>query len=161
MQTAFFFDIKPGDQIYTPSRIYALKHARNPDPGSKFDLLTRPIRELPDEQLIGVLESEHYDMFLGYEYPGIYGHFAFTEQEDGLHVFSVFTNEEYRQKQLILWGLTTSYLEGARKIKKARRTRLSGGGDENIKILLKLLSRKEKKFGIKVDLDTCWVELYR
>lgn len=161
MQTAFLFDIQPGNQIYTISRRYALDWARNPDPGSDFGRLTQEIRRLGNDELIGALRSQRYDMFLGYAYPNIYGHFALQEHDDGLHVFSVFTNKEHRQKSLILWELTTSYLKGAREMKKASRTRLSGGGDEKIEKLLKLLSRKEEKFGIKLDTETCWVELYR
>ena len=161
MQTAFFSSIQPQERVYPVSNEYVLHWARNPEPGSEFYRLTAGLMQLPDGQLIEEMRAQRYDMFLAYEPTGILGHFALQEHEDGLHVFSVATDPTRRKiSPFLVLDLAEAYLDAARTYRGAKRTKISNGNKRMVK-LLGLLSRKEEELGISVDMETCWVNLYR
>jgi len=162
MDTAFFCELPEADSRYPLSLKYVLAWIYNPDPGSKFDVSTKGVREKlagDQDRLLVTLKDAGYDMFLGYESGVVYGHYGFQlhgGERDEMHVFSMSTAGEYRNKAQLLWGLTKSFIHEGRR--KAGRIRLSEGNNEYSKSLLRALAIWQDKFGIRVDTDGCWIE---
>ena len=163
MKTAFFLDLKGTDPIYSPGKDYVIDWARyRQDKGSEFYLKNNDlITQLDDNQLIETLKVAGYNMFLSYDDPTILGHITTQMHEDDLHVFSVATDSGYSKLHPYhVLDLTVAYLSAARDKKDVRRTRISQG-HKKMNILLRLLEKKADGLKIKVDTDTCWIELLR
>ncbi|MEK6952853.1 MAG: hypothetical protein AABX29_07600 [Nanoarchaeota archaeon] len=156
MQTGTFFSIDEKYGIYATIRDYVLNWTRNPDIGSEFGERTKELRKLPDSELLMILKGMNYDMFLGYD-DRVIGHLAFQRHDDGLHVFSVSTANEYRSNPRMVMYLVGCFLEYL-KNSNERRFRLSAGNNRSMRTLLRILSRCEDRLGIKVG-ENYWVEV--
>lgn len=156
LETKAFFEMSKEDSMYAKIKELALDRVRSPDPGSIFDRQTREIRGLPDSELLGIFKANGYDALVGYNQE-VCGYIAFQRHGDDLHIFAINVEEKYRGSPVIM-QLTKDFLDYARR-KNAKRIRLSGGGSEKSKKLVHILAREEEKLHIKVDEESCWIDL--
>ena len=158
MDTKLLFDFTETDPLYEIVMKTAVDHIRNPDKGSEFEDKTKQIRGLPDSQLLGIIKENEYDVLIGYESDGIRGYFAYQKQENDLHVFRVYTAENYRRQPRIVLQLAEEFLSFARR-QEIDRVRIGAGNHKTVNTLIRILSRREEQLGIKVDTKENWIKL--
>ena len=158
METTTFFDIPKEDTLYEKVKGFVLDKIRNPDPSSEFERKTKYVRDRPDYELLTILQAIGYDVLLGYEDGEICGSFAFQKHEDSLHVFSMYTDGKYRGQPRVIMQLVEEFLKYARR-KKVNRVRVGAGNNPSANKLINILAKREKELGIKVDQETCWIDL--
>ncbi|MBU0957714.1 MAG: hypothetical protein KKF56_02790 [Nanoarchaeota archaeon] len=147
-------------------RSYVLGFIRNSDEGSEFDVRTRGIRHLSDDQLLDVMTSKGYDMILGINGEGILGHLAYqTGELRGLpcwNVFSVAKNPNYPgdvNGAMLGVRLGKDLIQIARK-KGVPFLRVGKGNHRQTVMMLKRLFRERETQRVSVDLANNSVEIF-
>ncbi len=91
-----FSALGAGHPLYPHLETHFLRWARNPDESSEFDLTTRDIRHLPDDELLTALLERGYDALI-FRAGGIpCGHAAFQRHPGWLKMFSLYIAEQHR-----------------------------------------------------------------
>jgi GNAT superfamily N-acetyltransferase len=138
---------------------HAVNLLRTPYSASAFSRKARLVSWLPNASVVRIMRLFGYDGLVLKKGEKIASDIFFQRHGNALHVFSVFTQPEFRGTGITEEAIR-QFIHHAKTVKGIARVRIGAGGDKAITRKFEALRKEEKSLGIKV-LEKGWVELLK